>query len=120
MWLNKKDWIDFLTASNENRVRATMFEEMIKGQKDTMKTYLAALVREREKCAKLEDRIVRLEEKLLKLNEELNTARKAAVPLQSLNLAEMFEDEDPVRVGEMRARIKAEGADIVLAEAMET
>ncbi len=126
MWIWKKDWVQLLTSSHENRVRAEMLDGALKGNeerilsyKKTLNTYSQSLIREKEKSAELALRVKTLEDALVKKEDELNIARKAALNLPSLNLSDMFEQEDQDKVEEMRKRIKAEGADMVLAQELE-
>lgn len=119
MWIKKGEWIQVLTNSSEYRVKAEMTQTMLESLRDSMTKLNATYLFQKEKLASANKRVAELESKILELNDALNSARKAAIPLASLNLAEMFEEEDPIRVSEMRERIKAEGADIVLAELVE-
>lgn len=126
MWIKRSEWVQMITSANEHRVRAEMLDGAMKGNEERVLSYkkalnqYAALLRtEKEKNALLSARVTELEAGLVKLQDELNLARKMAIPLQSLNLAEMFDQEDEDKVAEMRKRIKEEGADVVLAKELE-
>jgi hypothetical protein len=119
MWVKRSEWIQILTNSSEHRVRAELLQTMSDGWQKTNKELGQAYQVERTKLVKALARIDELEEKILELNDALNVAKKSAqVPLP-LNVAEMFDDEDPVKVEELRKRIKSEGADAILVEEME-
>ena len=120
MWIKRSEWIQILTNSSEHRVKAEMTQTMLESLRESMSKMNTSYQLQKEKLLTAIKRIAELENKILELNDALNIARKAAVPLASLNVAEMFDDEDPVKVSELRERIRAEGADIVLAETMES
>ena len=120
MWIKKSEWVSLLTNSHEYKVRAEMMETQLESYKKSMLTYSNLFGKEKDKNTLLTKRVSELEKKLLEMNEVINSFKRNVIPPTPLNLAEMFDEEDEEEVEKDRERIRKEGADILLAEMMET
>jgi len=115
MWVKRAEWINVLTESSAAKAKVSILEDQCTSRMDTIKQYASALKKEREKNALLSARASELEKRLIEMQDLVNKLKTVAP--KPINLAEMFEEEDPAEVERLRQRIKEEGADAVLAEA---
>ena len=120
MWIKRAEWVQLLTSSHENKVKAEFLVAQLDSKALALKKYITAHRLEKEKGVLLAKKVAELEDKLLEMNDALNAAKKATLVPAPLDLQAMFDEEDQDEVTKMRARIRSEGADIVLAENMET